>query len=277
MPLAETAAAPVALNPRAWLEENVEVICTVAARVARRKRLLDDERDEFLSIFWTHLTRDDCRALRAFRGASGISTYLGCVAERLLLDWRVALWGRWRPSAQARRLGPAAVLFERLMLRDGESSERAREVVFNSTGSTLPPDFEFEVTCRAPRRRPRFVELDDLPESRGLAADGDPWTSLVDGYRARRGVEIGRRMAKVIRRLPAADQVLLRMRHEQSLKVSQIATMLKVDQKKLYRRLDALHDDLRADLMRAGVSSGDVRELTHGSTNHLPHLFSLRG
>ena len=41
-------------------------------------------------------------------------------------DWRNARWGKWRPSAEARRQGALATHLERLMRRDGLTFEEAK-------------------------------------------------------------------------------------------------------------------------------------------------------
>lgn len=45
-------------------------------------------------------------------------TYLTVVIERLCIDHLRGEWGGWRPSALARRLGPAAVLLETLVYHE---------------------------------------------------------------------------------------------------------------------------------------------------------------
>ncbi len=106
-------------DPAAWLDANAPAITALITRAARRRRLRPQDADELRSLTWTHLLKDDCRVIRRYRGVSTMATYLYVVVERVLLDMRTAQWGKWRPSAAARRLGPQAVLYERLVRRDG--------------------------------------------------------------------------------------------------------------------------------------------------------------
>jgi DNA-directed RNA polymerase specialized sigma24 family protein len=100
----------------------------------------------------------------------------------------------------------------------------------------------------------------------------DPWMSLLDQHRDRAGQRLGRCLERAVQRLPAADQVLLRMRHEQGLRVSQIAAMLGTDQKKLYRRLSAIHADLGDALTALGVSPSDVADVVGRPSAHVPRV-----
>jgi RNA polymerase sigma factor (sigma-70 family) len=256
-------------RPRAWLEENVGQITRIAAQAARRHRLPPQDRQELLSIFWTHLAKDDYRVLRQFRGSSGIGTYLRTVVDRVVLDMRTASWGKWRPSARARRLGPGAQAFERLVLRDGRHPDEALALV-----GDLPAHLLAALAAR--RREPRrFVSL-DVAAGRS-ATKGDPFAELLDQRRERRGQMLGRHLERTIGALPADDQLLIRMRHELGMKVSQIAAILGADQKRLYRRFETIHDRLRNWLTAVGVSANDVVEITSADVSHVPRVLDSAG
>jgi DNA-directed RNA polymerase specialized sigma24 family protein len=162
------------------------------------------------------------------------------------------------------------MLFERLVCRDGHSVERAHRILTETTGATLCPALAERLVARGPHVRRRFVEVEKVR----LMADhtSDPWMSLLDQHRDRAGQRLGRCLECVLQRLPAGDQVLLRMRHEQGLRVSQIAAMLGTDQKKLYRRLSTIHSDLGSALSALGVSQGDVAEVVGRPSAHVPRV-----
>ena len=146
-------------QPRTWLEANVTLITRIAIQAARRHRLPPQDRQELLSIFWTHLAKDDCRVLRQFRGSSGIATYLRTVIDRVVLDMRTSSWGKWRPSARARRLGAPAEAFERLVIRDGRAPEEAHTLLRAMMGPAVPADLVDSLAGQRPAQR-RLVSLD---------------------------------------------------------------------------------------------------------------------
>src|SRR5215472_1056914 len=104
---------------------NLPTIEALVQMVARQQRMSWAEAEEFASIVRLRLIENDYAILRKFRGGSTLRTYLTVVIARQALDYRDACWGRWRPSRTARRLGPAAVALERLVVRDGLSFEEA--------------------------------------------------------------------------------------------------------------------------------------------------------
>src|SRR6185436_19213940 len=84
---------------------------------------------EFASWARLRLIDNDCAILRKFEGRSSMRTFLITVVQRLFLDWRNAEWGKWRPTADARRVGPLAIELERLIIRDQLSFNEAVETL----------------------------------------------------------------------------------------------------------------------------------------------------
>ncbi len=262
-------------DPRAWLEENAERLSTIVAAVGRRRRIPKQEQDDLLSALGTHVVKNDYRVLRAFRGTHGIVPYLTAVADRLFLDMRTSQWGKWRPSTRARRLGKRAVMLERLVLRDGQPLDAATDTLSAGQDEAFPLDLTAQIATRAGLPKRRLVEMKELRSDPAVSVD--PFTTLLDKHHARRGAYIGRRLEVILRQLSAADQVLVRMRHEQGLRVSQIAGMLRVDQNKLYRRLYAIYSDIGTALLRDGISADEASVLTSGPVAHLPRVLKSVG
>ncbi|MCA1570406.1 MAG: hypothetical protein LC798_08840 [Chloroflexi bacterium] len=153
---------------RPAIEQAIRAVC-------RRHRLLPEDADDFAGAVRLHLIDRDFAVLRRFKGRSRIGTYLLAVITHLGHDWRNARWGKWRSSAQARRMGPLGVQLERLMRRDGLTFDGACETlrtnfrvaesrtVLERMASTLPP--------RPGRRFVPDDQLEDTPAA-GPAPDG---------------------------------------------------------------------------------------------------------
>ena len=85
---------------------SLPVIDEVTLSVCRRHRLSGPEAEDFAAEVHLHFIERDSEVLRRFEGRSSLRTFLSVVINRLLLDYRNRLWGKWRPSAEARRLAP---------------------------------------------------------------------------------------------------------------------------------------------------------------------------
>jgi RNA polymerase sigma factor (sigma-70 family) len=259
MPIASPRSPDPSTEPRLWLEQHLSLVQHVVHQVARRRKLPHADVDELVSLVCERLVRDDYRALRAFRGQSRIGTYLTVLACRVLLDWQVALWGKWRPSARARRLGPAAIALERLVVRNGEPLASALAAVTAAgTGAALSEESAWGLVSRPGCNRRTFVAMDglDLP----APTREDPCWLMLEGQRAQSKHRVMRRLAEAVDRLPAADRRLVQMRHREGLHVSQMADRLGTDRKQLYRRFERIHRTLRAWLETRGVSRVDATE-----------------
>src|SRR5919109_1132038 len=82
-----------------WIERALASVC-------RRYGVSRDDAEDFASWAKLKLVEDDYAVLGKFRDESSITTYLTVVIAMLFRDYRVQRWGRWRPSADARRRGP---------------------------------------------------------------------------------------------------------------------------------------------------------------------------
>ena len=111
------------------------------AQASRSHRLAPDAGDEFCSWARVRLLDHDQAILRKFQERSALRTFLITVVQRLYLDWRNAEWGKWRPTAEARRLGAVAIELERLVLRDQLSYDEAVRTLA-ARGAATPDECE---------------------------------------------------------------------------------------------------------------------------------------
>src|SRR5690606_10258418 len=79
----------------------------------------------------------------------------------LFRDHRVKLWGKWRPSAEARRLGDVAVRLEAAVYRDGYSFEEACVIVEQATGQPADRVELRRILAQVPERPRRRMEGDE--------------------------------------------------------------------------------------------------------------------
>src|SRR5437868_15414339 len=107
----------------ALFESELAVIDRVTAFICARHHLSAADSDDFSSHVKLKLIEDNYAVLGSFEGRSSIRTFLTIVVERLFLDYRTSAWGKWRPSAAAKRGGATALLLEQLLTRDGYSFE----------------------------------------------------------------------------------------------------------------------------------------------------------
>ncbi len=249
------------MKPEETYLENLRTIERIARFVAHKHRLNPDEAAEFEQEVRVRLLENDYAVFRKFEDRSTLSTYLTTVILRLYQQWRVEQWGKWRPSAEAKRLGEKAIVLERLMTRDGYTFDEAVRVLTTPGGSQYTAAELEAIYLRLPNRVPRPVAVSDevLPET--VAAD----SGADDRVEARDREKAARRAAStmdgLLRELDAEDRLILQMRFWHAQKVPDIARTLHIEQKKIYKRLDKLFGTLRRGLERAGVSQSDVAVL----------------
>jgi RNA polymerase sigma factor for flagellar operon FliA len=207
------------------------------------------------------LIQDDYAVLRKFRGESAIATYLTVVVAMILRDFRVRRWGRWRPSAAARRSGTVAVRLEALVYRQGCQLEEAIRIVKASGETSLSARELTALFAGLPRRTPmRLLDVgaDSLQE---LASNDRADDSLEDSMLSAERAATDRALRDALLRIPSDDRVLLQMRYWEGMSIADIARALHIPQKPLYRRVEQAVASLRPLLEAAGVSADTAREL----------------
>lgn len=244
---------------RALFERELPTIQTLTHAVCRRYGLNGDEADSFASWVTLRILEDDVAILRKFEGRSSLRTYLSVIVSHLWRDYRVKSLGRWCPSAAARRLGPTAVLLDAYLNRRGHPLEEALQILRNRDDVT-----EDEATLRRyaaaiPRRtRRRFTSAEKaVPLAGGDDADASVLEEEAQegSHRAREALE------EALHALPDQDQVIVRMHYWEGLTLAAIARALRIEQKPLYRRMEANRRRLRAALEERGIEWADVAEM----------------
>jgi RNA polymerase sigma factor for flagellar operon FliA len=249
------------MNPEETYLEHLETIERIAASVARRNYLKSDEAAEFTQEVRVKLLEDDYAIIRKFEERSLFSTYLTTVINRLFHQYRVQMWGKWRPSAEAKRLGGKAITLERLLTRDNYSLAEAVELLTTPAGSPYTVAELEAIYLRLPVRSPRpmLVSEEVVPDCVSVEAEAEDRLEASDRERDAR--KAARAMDGLLESMDAEDRLILQMRFWDALKVPDIARRLHVEQKKVYKRLDKLFGQLRKGLERAGVGREQVGTL----------------
>jgi RNA polymerase sigma factor for flagellar operon FliA len=240
------------------LIDHLDLIDQIVRTTGRRRKLSAVERDDFASFIRLRLVDDDYAILRKFQNRSSLWTYLGAVIERLSLDFCAEKWGRWRPSAMAERLGPTAVVLERLVTRDGHTLEEAIELVRTRHDSDLT-DAELRRMWDQLPVRARMTEVGEDAAASVPANDVSDFT--VEHADRRRSVErLQRALRTAFEQIAPQDRVLIALRFDQDLPIAEISRLMKSSVPTLHRRLDKSVKQLRASLSLAGI---DPREVAH--------------
>ena len=244
------------VDGRELLLSNLDLIERIIAFTCRRRQMDPADAEEFAATVKLKLVEGDYAVLRKFEGRSRFSTFMTVVIQRMLLDFRIHHWGKWHPSATATQLGGMAVELEKMLLRDERSVDEAFQILA-ARDRDLTIEKVRSLAAVLPARPPKRtnVGLDEAAELSSAAEDHLP------AERARVSAKVSGVVRKFIDSLPQEERLILQLRFDSEMTIAQIARSLHLDQKKLYRRIEQLLRDLRADLERQGVSAGEVREL----------------
>lgn len=248
-----------ACRGRGLLEQHFQLICKKLERLSRLSSLPEHEAEELGSWALFKLVENDYRILGSWEGRSSFSTFLTVVLVNLMRDYRIHVWGKWKPSAAARRRGPEAVLLERLCVRDGLPVDEAIERMRTEHGVSLPRT-ELEQMAASLRRRMQRRRVGE-EELLRFPVDGQVEARVEDGERALLEDQLRELLAPLLRALPAEDRLLLKLHYRDGLSMAAISRALGRSQRELYSARNKCLKKLRRNLEEAGLSLDQVREL----------------
>jgi hypothetical protein len=177
----------------------------------------------------------------------------------MLAQYRVSRWGKWRPSAEAKRLGEKAIILERMMQRDGYTFSEVAQILTTRENSDFTLQELQAVYLRLPQRteRPRFVS----PTKSAMAEKHEPVAlpdELPQAERDRTAAHIGRVLKKYMANLEPEDEAIIRMRFYEGCSGPEIARRLHKEQKKIYKRIDTILSGFRKALAAQQIDAADI-------------------
>jgi hypothetical protein len=220
--------------------------------LARRNFLAPPEIDEFRAAVIGALERNDFELLRAFDGRSTWETYLQLVISREFFLFQMDLWGQWRPSAAARRLGAAGVLLEELVIRDRMLVTEAIETMRTRHRVDMP---RYRMMQMAERLRLTAVGPAPL-SSDSASAPPEPLDPRVQSA-----------LREALAALAPDDRLIAELRFRDAQPLTRIAKMMNMEVRPVQRRLDHAKRVIGASLLAQGIVRQDVEALlAHAET-----------
>jgi hypothetical protein len=217
--------------------------------LARRHYLASADVEEFRGAVDRAFERNDYELLRAFDGRATWERYLSIVVTQQFFQFRRAMWGQWRPSSAAYRLGPAAILLEELVRRD--------RFTLNDAIDWMRTTHHVD----EPRHR-----LQQLAEQLGISPGANPRTATP----ATAPPEVREALRTALGALAADDRLILELRFRDRQPLTRIAILLNTEARPLQRRIDGLIEQVRAALLEQGLSPSNVDALLTSVDAGLP-------
>lgn len=251
------------MRGRSLVEDHLPEIERAIGAVCAHAGLRGADAEDFASTVKVALLEDDCAILRKWEGRSTFATWITVVVRRMLVDQRRAA-GRFFPSTAARQKGEAAVMLERLIVRDRRGVDEAIGIVCTAFPECSPRELAALAGTLPERARPpRLVALAEEDVERIESAHtADDRAVALD--RARRSRTASRVVREAMQSLPAEDQLILRLRFGRGQSIADIARALGIEQRPLYRRVESTLATLRRALEAEGLDASYVRDLIGG-------------
>jgi RNA polymerase sigma factor (sigma-70 family) len=254
--------------------DQLETIERAIRFACRNRSLPNDDTEDFASYVKLKLLEDDYAIIRKHDRNSSFPAFISVVIQRLLLDYRIAQWGKWHASAVAKRLGEPALTIETMLYRDNRSIEEIVPLVLRRWPDLTRHGIE-RLAALLPDRtpRPRMVGQ-ELAASAAEFAEHDIHELAFEEER----LAMSRRIATVVRGtlkgIEDGDRLICRLRFEGGMSVADIARLLRVEQKPLYKRVQRVLTLLRRNLEKDGIKAEDVHDVLSSRSTDLDFGFA---
>jgi hypothetical protein len=219
---------------RSYLDKTVR-------KMALQQYLSAPEQRELHSRVMTAIERNDFELLRAFEGRTTWEKHFDLVVMREFFLYQGQLWGQWRPSSGAKRLGRAGVLLEELVSRVGLSVAQAIETMRTRHRVDMPryrlAEMAKELRLNAPPKPPL-----------------DPSKREIDGERRAA-------LNRALTRLSPDDRLIVELRFRDQQPLTRIAKLLNIGARSLQHRLEQINNVIAESLLEAGIAPEDVTAL----------------
>jgi RNA polymerase sigma factor (sigma-70 family) len=222
--------------------------------------LRQSDAEDFRSLVFIKLIENDYGVFKGWERRCSLRGYLQRVIGNFLKDYLDSLWGKWRPSEAAKRLGPLGIALDQLMSRDRYSFEEACEELRTNRGVTLSIERLRQMADALPIRHKRRFEPDDNLVDVPTSEPG-PDQGVFDQERDAQVRKLRAALREIIGRWPAQDALILMLRYWDDLSIAEIARMLQLPAKPLYPRVKSLLKQLRKELKDLGFDGDSVPEL----------------
>lgn len=242
------------MTPKDTFLGHLPHIDKVVAHLCRKHHFLKEECEDFRGRVRVKLIEDDYAIIRKFEGRSSLKTYLTTVVSNEMKDFLNHLWGKWRPSTEAQRLGPVAIRLEKL-LRDGLSVDEAVRTLKTNHKVEMSEEELAKMAARLPNRVPRRIVGEEALEDQTANDRADARAEEEEREAVRR--EVLAALEEIRKALPPEDQLIVKMKGD-DFKVAHIARVLGLEEKQFYRRIEKIFKGLREELERRGFRKMDI-------------------
>ena len=248
------------VEAKSFFESNLSITDRIIKNYCSKHNIVRVEADECKShVYEKIITDTDYQKIRKFKGESSYETYMNTVISRILID-RMRSGGRWKPSQKALKIGKEAVILEELVFKKKYSFEQAYNTLTTNHNISIERERAYEIITLLQRKHhksasPRELELtDDVPDTKVTLPD----EAAINKETSKMKDQLDYIVTDLRNLLSNEERLLLRMRFEDNIKISEIARVLKKDRGYIDKKLKAILTKFKDDILSRNISIDDI-------------------
>ena len=255
------------VEAKSFFESNLSITDEVIKKYCTRHHIVGDEADECKSYVYEKIIENDYQKIREFKGKSSYKTYITVVISRILID-RVRSGGRWKPSQKALNIGKEAVILEELVFNKKYSFGQAYNTLTTNHNISIEWERVYEIITLLQRKHlkstaPGDVELTDDVSDKNVTL---PDEAAINKELSIKKDQLDYIISEIRNLLSNEERLLLRMRFEDNINISEIARVLKKDRGDIDRKLKSILTKFKNEILSRNISIDDVYPCINDAT-----------
>jgi len=241
---------------RLWREHEAEIEAAVRA-VSAHFRFDEDVRDDFSGVVREKFFDTTRSPLLRIRDKASWESYLRVVVTNMARDYADKIWGKWRPSATAKRFGEWGVRLETLVSRDRLSLDEAVARVLSEADGALTRREAHRIYAALPaglRSRPKPATQELARQESEDTADGPLWA----GELAREKAVALERVMDLLAGMDPNDALMVRLRYEDGFTLARIGEEVGLSLQRVHERIGRALGELRDTLEQEGFERDEL-------------------
>ncbi len=254
------------MNAKELYEENLDLILRITAVLCEKSRMQQADAEDIQSLVHIKMISAEYKVFRDCKNGKVSRSYLTMIIRNVINDFFRKKDGRYKPSETAMKLGELGLLLEKLIYRLGFTFSDACEFIktmFKNQGRKQPSTQKLEdiYSQLQPKQKKAIINLNSGQMDIVATCDETAEDAAIDEEQEQQRQVLGRIISTFRNDLSRNDQILVQMRFADDSSISSIARTLGEKRYTVDKRLKALLQDLREEILRQGFSEKDILDI----------------
>ncbi|MEO5357379.1 MAG: sigma-70 family RNA polymerase sigma factor [Nitrospirae bacterium YQR-1] len=250
------------MDAEKYLEENLPVIKQAIKSLCAKYDVGGPELQDCTGRVLEKLIEEDYKKIRAYGGRSSFKTYITTVVRCLIIDIFRETEGRQRVSGSVKAQGKTAEILYKLIIRDGIPIDEATEILSKNYKISITTDEVYKLAETFSKKdRIKIDPIDSYSIDEIAPGNATPESVMEEQRLQTLYSKVMIAVQIITSQLLPEEILMINMRFQDNINVSEIARILKVERAAIDKGLKTIFVKLKEELLKRGISKSGIQEV----------------